>query len=114
MTRSSCIINRLTQLLALMVLCACSSTSRPQEPAITPNDKEIRRATAAVDDYIVASKQWQKDSYEITLNRKEGETLVFWVLRSEGRASGRPEAGTSVEVYVDPTNNRILKELAFQ
>jgi hypothetical protein len=81
---------------------------------MTADDQVMVRAAAAVDDYIVKSKHWERGSYQVTFNRKEGTMLVFWVLHSEDRATKVPGTGMSVEVYVDPASNSVLKELAFQ
>lgn len=81
---------------------------------MTTDDPVMLRAAAAVDDYIVKSKHWEKGDYQVTFNRKEGTTLVFWVVHSEDRVAKGPGTGRSVEVHVDPASNEILRELAFQ
>jgi hypothetical protein len=44
---------------------------------------------------------------------REGATLVFWALHADD-SPAVPGGGKSVEVYVDPTSNRVVKELPFQ
>lgn len=78
------------------------------------DDPVVRRAAAAVEDYVVKAKGWEKGSYQVTLNRKEGTTLVFWVVHSEDLAAKVPGTGKSIEVHVDAKTNGVSKELAFQ
>jgi hypothetical protein len=82
---------------------------------VTANDPRVQQAAAQAENYIVTSKNWEKGSFQVELNRKEGTTLVFWVLHSGDRtATTTPGGGKSVEVHVDPISNRVLRELAFQ
>lgn len=78
------------------------------------NELVIQRATAAVEEYIVKSKGWDKSRFEVTFNREEGTALVFLVLHDDDKAKTIPGGGKSVEVYVDPLNDKVVKELAFQ
>jgi len=78
------------------------------------SDPVTQRAAAVVQDYIVKSKHWEKSRFEVTFNRKEGATLVFWVLYAGDKANQVPGGGESVEVHVDPVSNRVVKELGFQ
>jgi hypothetical protein len=81
---------------------------------MTADDQTTLQAAAAVDDYIVKSKHWEKGSYQVKFNRKEGTSLVFWVLHSDDSAAKVPGTGKSIEVYVDASSDRVVKELAFQ
>lgn len=81
---------------------------------MTAEDQVVQKAVAEVDKYIANSKRWEKGTYEVTFNRKEGMTLVFWAVHLEDKSSEVPGAGKSVEVYFDPVRNRVIKELAFQ
>ena len=82
---------------------------------MTANDPLVQQAAAQVENYIVKSKKWEKGSFQVELNRKEGTTLVFWVLHSDDRtASTTLGGGKSIEVHVDPISSRVLKEFAFQ
>src|SRR5690349_21224303 len=75
MTTLNRLFNRGIQLVALLLSCACSSKSPPQEPPMTSSYQIDQSAVALVQNYIDKSKHWQKGSYQITLNRKEGEIL---------------------------------------
>jgi hypothetical protein len=74
----------------------------------------MRPAVAAVEEYVVKSKRWEKGSYEVEFNRKEGTTLVFWVIHSEDKTGSTLGKGKSIEVHVDPISNTVVKEFAFQ
>ncbi|WP_116811994.1 hypothetical protein [Steroidobacter cummioxidans] len=78
------------------------------------SDPVTQRAAAAVQEYIVKSKHWEKNRFEVPFNRKEGTALVFWVLYADDDASTAPGGGESLVVYFDPVSNRVVKELGFQ
>src|SRR5690348_3760699 len=80
-----------TMLSVLILLCACGPQSRSREIAVTADDQAAATAdnpatlgaAMAVDDYIVKSKHWERGSYQVKFKRKEGTSLVFWVINSQ-------------------------------
>lgn len=107
-------LRHIVQLLAFVLLCACTSELQSQESVVTTNDQLILRTTTVVIDYVINSKHWERSAFQVEFNRKEDNALVFWVLHSDDRASKNPGTGKSFEVYVDSVSGKVLKELAFQ
>jgi hypothetical protein len=72
-----------------------------------------------VERYVRETRSWPKDSYFIELNRREGDTLIFWVIHREAAAAAiRSNVvgsdGKSFALYIDARALQVLRELGFQ
>jgi gamma-glutamyl-gamma-aminobutyrate hydrolase PuuD len=67
-----------------------------------------------VHDYVESMKGWEKGSYSIQLNRKEGDVTVFWVLHEKDNDIAVAGGGKSFEVHVNVDERKVVRELGFQ
>jgi hypothetical protein len=110
---SSVVLSALLTILSAM-LGACDLEPKSKAQVSSPVDPVTQRAAGLVEDYIIKSKHWDKDSFEVTFRRSENSHLVFSVLHVDDDAQLAVGGGKSVEVYFDPVGERVIKELGFQ
>ena len=106
---------RLAACALLLAVGACYEA--PQESAIYTNPvaDEYVEFHPAIDEYVHQKYTWALDVYHIEFQRQDAGVLVFWVIHSDDRKiTNRTGGGKSFEVWLDPTERRVMKELGFQ
>ncbi len=79
-----------------------------------PVDASMERYIRNVESYVLETKGWRSDDFEIQFNRDENGSLVFWVVHVHDKDAEALGGGQSVEVFVEEDSGKVLKELAFQ
>jgi hypothetical protein len=78
---------------------------------VTSNEKRLYEL---VSNYISDKKGWPNESYRIEQKEKKDNILIYWVIYKEDEKNLYLGGGQSVELHVDSSDMKIIKELAFQ
>jgi hypothetical protein len=77
---------------------------------------EQSRIETTVIEYLREKKRWQRDEYRIEHKgtTEDKRLAIVWALYLKDKTEIYPGSGSSVELYVDRTEYRVVEELGFQ
>ena len=112
------------QVVAVTICLAVYPTSlHAQENPLMAVEQSDARAFEVINNYVSEKYPWSKEDYLIQFKRREGSTVVFWIIHKDD-SGPRPEpgfvggvvggGGKSFAIELDEVNIRIIRELRFQ
>lgn len=116
---STCILARASAfVLSLGVFASSPILPTLAESSVTMTANEAK-AVQVVERYVGETHRWPRDSYRIELFRRDGDTLIFWVLHKDDETALKGSSvagggGKSFEVDVNVNSLRVVRELGFQ
>lgn len=117
--RGACTLARVSAFALSLGLFASLLSSPTQGQSSVTMTADEAKAAQVVEGYVGEKHKWPRDSYRVELKFRDGDTLTFWVLHKDDEttrkgASVAGGGGKSIEVYVDATSLRVVRELGFQ
>jgi|SRR5882724_9257194 len=101
-------------LISPLAASVCAPAQQEIGAPVTNVDSQVADSIVLVEKFVDKTREWRKDSYRIQLVRRDGSTLVFWVIYADDQKSAIPGGGKSFEVHVDTVNRRVIDEYHFQ
>jgi hypothetical protein len=78
--------------------------------------QEVDQVNIIASQYLVAQKKWRPDQFRLEHRgfSPDGHAIIVWAIYLEDEIRPVPGGGNSVELYVDRTAQRVVRELGFQ
>ena len=117
--RTGSVLAKVSAFALSLGLFACSPGSPTQGESSMAMTADEAKAVQVVEGYVSETHKWPRDSYRVELNRRDGETLIFWVVHKDDETARRGSnvvggGGRSFAVDDDGKSLRVVRELGFQ
>jgi hypothetical protein len=78
--------------------------------------QELARINAAVTQYLTQQKLWKLNQFRVDYKgvTADGRSAIVWAIYLEDETNPVPGGGKSLELQIDRTTMKVVKELGFQ